>query len=65
MFQGGLWKDFASEKPLLSVEGSLRGLFCGSLEDKSVEGNVEDGSLACEVSEGRLKALSGLFAVLI
>jgi hypothetical protein len=22
------------------------------LEDKSVEGNAEDGSLACEVSEG-------------
>ena len=41
------------------------GMFCGSLEDKSVEGNVEDGGLAREVSDGRLKALSGLFAVLI
>jgi hypothetical protein len=49
--------NFGSEKPLLSVEGSLRGLFCGSLEDKSVEGNVEDGSLACDVSEGRLETL--------
>ena len=40
-------------------------MFCESLEDKSVEGYVEDGGLAREVSEGRLKALSGLFAVLI
>jgi hypothetical protein len=32
--------------------GGVRGPSCGSLEDKSVEGNAEDGSLACEVSEG-------------
>ena len=41
-----------------AIEYSKLGeLFCGSLEDKSVEGNVEDGSLACDVSEGRLETL--------
>jgi hypothetical protein len=32
---------------------------------KNVERNAEDGGLACEVSEGSLKMLSGLFAILI
>jgi hypothetical protein len=35
------------------------------LEDKNVESSAEDGGLVCEISEGRLKTLSGLFAVSI
>jgi hypothetical protein len=27
-------------------------LFCGNLEDKAVESNADDGSLACEVFSG-------------
>lgn len=29
----------------------LNGVFCGSLEDKSVERNADDGGMTCEVSE--------------
>ena len=35
----------------------------GNLEDKSVESNVEDAGLACEVSEGSFKTLSGPFVI--
>jgi len=33
-------------------------MLCRSLEDK-VENSAEDGSLACEISEGRLKTYQG------
>ena len=36
------------EKPL-SVENEI---FCGDLENKSVECGVEDGESVCEVSQG-------------
>jgi len=39
-------------------------MFCRSLED-SVENSAEDGDLAGEISEGRLKTLLGAVAVLI
>jgi hypothetical protein len=38
-------------------------MFCRSLED-DVENSAEDGGLACEISEGRLKTLSRADAVL-
>jgi hypothetical protein len=34
-------------------------MLCRSLED-NVENRAEDGGLTCEISEGRLKTLSGL-----
>jgi hypothetical protein len=37
---------------------------CRSLED-NVENSAEDGGLACEISEGRLKILIRAIAVLI
>jgi hypothetical protein len=39
-------------------------MFCSSLED-NVENSANDGSLACEISEGRLKTLIRADAVLI
>ena len=39
-------------------------MFCRSLED-NVENSAEDGGLACEISEGRLKILFRDVAVLI
>jgi hypothetical protein len=39
-------------------------MFSLSLED-NVENSVEDGGLACEISEGRLKTLIKAIAVLI
>jgi hypothetical protein len=39
-------------------------MLCGSLED-NVENSAEDGVLACEISEGRLKTLIGAIANLI
>jgi hypothetical protein len=38
-------------------------MFCRGLED-NVENSTEDGGLACEISEGRLKTIRA-FAVLI
>lgn len=36
-----------------AIEYSKNGeLFCGSLEDKSVEGNVNNEGLACEIPVG-------------
>ena len=58
----GLW-NFPQENPLL-VWGFAE-LLCGSLGDKNVEGNAEDGGLACEVSEQSLKTLLGPFVILI
>ena len=46
----GLW-NFGLEDPF-SVKSS--GMLCRSLED-NVENRAEDGGLACEISEGRLK----------
>jgi hypothetical protein len=48
----GLW-NFGLEDPF-SVKSS--GMLCRSLED-NVENRAEDGGLACEISEGRLKTL--------
>jgi hypothetical protein len=39
-------------------------MFCRSLED-IVENSAEDGGLACEISEGKLKTLFRAIAVLI
>ena len=39
-------------------------MLCRSLED-NVENSAEDGGLACEISEGRLKTLIRAVAVLI
>jgi hypothetical protein len=39
-------------------------MFCRSLED-IVKNNAEDGGLACEISEGRLKSLIRAIAILI
>ena len=38
-------------------------MFCKSLED-NVENSAEDGGLACEISEGKLKTLFRAIAVL-
>ena len=35
------------------------GMFWASLEYRNLESNAEDGDLACDVSEGSLKTLSG------
>lgn len=42
----------------------LKELFCGNLEEKSVERSPDDGEVVCEVSEGNLKTLWGPFAIL-
>jgi hypothetical protein len=39
-------------------------MLCRSLED-NVENSVEDGRLACDISEGKLKTLFRAIAVLI
>ena len=39
-------------------------MLCRSLED-NVENSVEDGGLACEISEGKLKTLFRAIPVLI
>jgi hypothetical protein len=39
-------------------------MLCRSLED-NVEKSAEDGGLACEISEGKLKTLFRAIAVLI
>jgi hypothetical protein len=39
-------------------------MLCRSLED-NVENSVEDGGLACKISEGKLKTLFRTIAVLI
>jgi hypothetical protein len=39
-------------------------MFCRNLED-NVENSANDGSLVCEISEGRLKTLIRAIAVLI
>jgi hypothetical protein len=39
-------------------------MLCRSLED-NVENSAEDGGLACEISEGRLKILTRVIAILI
>ena len=65
MFWGGLWKDFGTLG--LKIHSLLRALcqmLCRSLED-NVENSAEDGGLACEISEGKLKTLFRAIAVLI
>jgi hypothetical protein len=39
-------------------------MLCRNLED-NVENSEEDGGLACEISEGRLKTLFKVIAILI
>ena len=39
-------------------------MLCRSLED-NVENSAEDGGLACEISEGKLKTLFRAIAILI
>jgi hypothetical protein len=39
-------------------------MLCRSLED-NVENSAEDGGLACEISEGRIKTFIRAFAILI
>ena len=41
----------------------LCGMLCRSLED-NVENSAEDGGLACEISEGKLKTLFRAIAIL-
>ena len=38
-------------------------LFCGTLEDRNVEGSAEDGGLACDISEesSKFKDSTGAF----
>jgi hypothetical protein len=43
----------------------ISGLFFRGFDDKNVESSAGDGGLACVVSEGRLKTLSGIFVILI
>jgi hypothetical protein len=42
----------------------LCGMFCRSLED-NVENSANDGGMACEISEGRLKTLIRAVDILI
>ena len=56
----GLWK-FGTEDPF-TVKNSE--MLCRSLED-NVENSAEDGGLACEISEERLKTLIRAVAILI
>ena len=42
----------------------LCGMFCRSLED-NVDNSAEDGGLASEISEGRLKTLIRVVAILM
>jgi hypothetical protein len=39
-------------------------MFCRSLED-NVENSANDGSLACEISEGRLKTIAVLIVKIL
>ena len=57
----GLW-NFGLEDPFV-VKSSVE-MLCRSLED-NVENSAEDGGLACEISEGKLKTLFRAIAVLI
>jgi hypothetical protein len=56
MFWGGLWKDFGTLGQ--KIHSVLRALLCRSLKD-NVDNSVEDGGLACEILEGRLKTYQG------
>jgi hypothetical protein len=53
MFWGGLW-NFKIEDPFIE----LCQMLCRSLED-NVENSAEDGGLACEMLEGKLKTFQG------
>ena len=55
----GLW-NFGLEDPF---NVKLRQMLCRSLED-NVENSAEDGGLACEISEGKLKTLFRAIAIL-
>ena len=50
----GLWK-FGLEDPFIVKSCQM---LCRSLED-NVENCAEDGGLACEISEGKLKTFQG------
>lgn len=56
----GLW-NFGLEDPFVVKSSEM---LCRSLED-NVENSAEDGGLACEISEGKLKTLFRAIAVLI
>ena len=49
MFLGGLWKDFGTLGRRVIECCELSELFCGSLEDKTVGDNADEGGLACVV----------------
>lgn len=34
---------------------NLKELFCGDMEEKNTENNLDDGILACDASEGSLR----------
>lgn len=54
MLSGGdLWEELELWTGRAIECSNHNGLFCGSLQSKSVEKNEDDGDLGCEVSEGR------------
>jgi hypothetical protein len=55
IFWGGLWKGFGTLG--LKIHSFLRALSDVVCLEHNVENSAEDGGLACEISEGKLKTL--------
>lgn len=60
-FERGLWKHFNLWTGKANECWALNGLLCGSLKDKNVEENADDGGQACEVSEGNVRVPQRLY----